>query len=146
MKPHTSRTSPSHWGIRSPADYHTAPRSTPRPPTSSLTPVLQPESTRFELRGNLCRLRDTRAALHREHPSQGFRAFDAIEAERFLIATHRHALRYAVSRWHEIDDAFDALGEDDGSEPTYDVEAVVAELIATRRTRSAPKNGDTKDL
>ncbi|MEV4235236.1 SDR family NAD(P)-dependent oxidoreductase [Nocardia sp. NPDC049737] len=57
-------------------------------------------------------------------------AFDGVEAERFLIATHVNARQYFDARATDVDEAFTALRSSERDNRSYDVLEIVAELTA----------------
>ncbi|WP_327098884.1 hypothetical protein OIE68_08845 [Nocardia vinacea] len=59
-------------------------------------------------------------------------AFDGVEAERFLIATHVNARQYFDARATDVDEAFTALRSSERDNRSYDVLKIVAELTAAQ--------------
>jgi short-subunit dehydrogenase len=62
------------------------------------------------------------------------RALDGVVAERFLIATHRHAKRYFDERTADVIEAFDAMTQT-GADESYDVMEIVSHLTARHEGR-----------
>lgn len=58
-------------------------------------------------------------------------AFDGVAAERFLIATHRHARKYFQDRAADVEAAFEAL-ERAGADESYDVLTIFSQMTAHR--------------
>lgn len=57
------------------------------------------------------------------------RILDGVRDERFLIATHPHALAYAAERMTDVSAAFDALAET-GADEAYHVADIIADIVA----------------
>jgi len=55
-------------------------------------------------------------------------AFDGVQAEQFLIATHAHACRYWQQRCVDIEKAFTVLADSEIGDVSYDVTEVAARL------------------